>query len=66
MDSNPELAGHIITKDTKQTPLIRAAYNGNLQLTKLFLSHKADPNYVTPKGETALTTAVKRCHLEIV
>lgn len=30
LEANPELANDIITKDTKQTPLIRAAYNGNL------------------------------------
>jgi hypothetical protein len=50
LELNPELANDIITKDTKQTPLIRAAYNANLELTKLFLTHKADPNYVSPKG----------------
>jgi ankyrin repeat protein len=32
----------------------------------LFLSHRSDTNYVTPKGETALTTAVKRNHIHLI
>lgn len=44
---------------------MRAAYNGNLEVTNLLLSFRADPNYSTPKGETALSIAVKRDHYQI-
>lgn len=44
---------------------MRAAYNGNLEITNLLLSFRADPNYTTPKGETALSIAVKRDHYQI-
>jgi len=29
---------------------MRVAYNGNLELVKLLISLKANPNYSTPKG----------------
>jgi ankyrin repeat protein len=45
---------------------MRAAFNGNLELVSLLLTLKADPNYSNPKGETALTTAIKRDHIQVV
>jgi ankyrin repeat protein len=45
---------------------MRAAYNGNLQLIELLLARKAEVNAATPKGETALSIAVKRNHRKIV
>ncbi len=50
IEEHPEIVNEPITKDTKQTPLMRAAFNGNLEITLLLLSFKADPNYVSPKG----------------
>lgn len=50
IEAHPEIVNQPITKDTKQTPLMRAAYNGNLEITNLLLSFRADPNYTTPKG----------------
>ena len=39
-----------ITKDTKHTLLMRAAYGTNLLGTEFLLQKGADPNIVTPKG----------------
>lgn len=65
IEKHPEIVNQPITKDNKHTPLMRTAYNGNLELTTLLLSFKADPNLATPKGETALSIAVKRNHYPI-
>lgn len=49
------------------TPLYRAAYNGNLDMVKFLVEkYKADVNYETEAGETALVVAVKRNHLDVV
>lgn len=45
---------------------MRASYNGNIELIQLLLNLKAEVNYMTPKGETALTIAVKRNHKRVV
>jgi ankyrin repeat protein len=50
LDSNPELLNNSLTKDTKHTAILRASFNGNIQLVRLFAERKADLNYVTPKG----------------
>ena len=50
IEANPEIINDPILKDTKQTALIRASFNGNLEIVQLLLSFNADPNYVTPKG----------------
>ena len=66
LEENPQIINDVVVKDTKQTALMRCSINGNLELINLILSFKADPNIVTPKGETALSLAVKRDRLEIV
>jgi len=45
---------------------MRVAHNGHLELVKMMLKYKADVNFSNPKGETALTYAIKRNHLEVV
>ena len=42
---------------------MRAAFNGNVDIVNLLISFKADPNIVTPKGQSALSIAVKRDRL---
>ncbi len=37
-----------------------------MQLIELLLNLKADVNYITPKGETALSIAIKRNHIKVV
>lgn len=66
LEATPELINDPLNKDSKQNALMRAAYNGNYELVKMLISMKADVNYATPKGETALTTAVKRNHIRVV
>lgn len=66
LEATPTLINEPISKDSKHTALIRASYNGNIELTRLLLHLQADVNHMTPKGETALSTAVKRNHLKIV
>ena len=39
------------------TPLMRAAFAGDLELTKLLLSHGADPKIISRDGETMLEAA---------
>jgi uncharacterized protein len=39
------------------TPLMRAAFSGDLDLVKLLLSHRADPKVVSSDGETMLSAA---------
>lgn len=39
------------------TPLMRAAFAGDLELTKLLLSHGADPKIISNDGETMLAAA---------
>jgi ankyrin repeat protein len=36
------------------TPFLRAAWNGDIEVMRLLLEHRADPNVKTEKGETAL------------
>ena len=55
-----------MTKDTKHTAILRASFNGNIKLAQLLVERKVDVNYVTPKGETSLTIAIKRNHYEVV
>jgi ankyrin len=39
------------------TPLMRAAFSGDLELVKLLLSYKADPTVISKDGETMLEAA---------
>lgn len=50
IEANPALINQPIVKDNKQTPLMRATFNGNLQLVELLLSLRVDINAATPKG----------------
>jgi len=51
---------------TGTTPLMQAAYKGNLELTHLFLQYGADKGLKDAKGVTALEMAKKKGHQEIV
>lgn len=50
LEKHPEIVNDPLIKDTKQTALMRIAFNGNLELLNMLLSFNADPNKVTPKG----------------
>ena len=39
------------------TPLMRAAFSGDLELVKLLLAHRADPTIVSKDGETMVSAA---------
>lgn len=39
-----------LTKDTKQTPLMRAAYNGCLDMVEFLIKEGVDVNTVSSKG----------------
>ena len=62
----PELVEKTLTKESKHTPLMRAVYNGDEKMADLILEHNANVNAANKKGATALITAVKRNHFEIV
>ena len=40
-------------------PLLDAAWDGEAKMTSLLLAHRADPNLVNHKGETALITLAR-------
>jgi ankyrin repeat protein len=66
LEATPTLINDSLSKDNKHSALMRASYNGNIELTRLLLNLKAEVNYMTPKGETALTIAIKRNHKAVV
>ena len=47
------------------TPIVQAAVNENLDITKLLIEHGADPNLCQKNGESALMDAVNRGNAEI-
>ncbi len=53
-------------RDDGDTPLIRAARMGNVELVKVFLAAKADVHSTTRDGATALTEAIRGGHEEVV
>ena len=55
-----------LSPKTGTTPLMQAAYKGNLKLVKLFLEYKADPNLKDAKGLNALDMAKKKGHQDIL
>ena len=48
------------------TALIYAAFQGDLELTKWLLDHKANPNAVDDDGETPLSSAIRSGEIDIV
>lgn len=63
---NPELINKPITKDSKHTLLMRAVFSASIEAVEFVLGEGADVNVITPKGETALTIAVRKNKIEIV
>jgi len=59
--ANPNLAN----KNGK-TPLMNAAYKGNLTIVKMLLEFGADPNLKDSKGQSALDSAQKKSHQNII
>lgn len=55
-----------LTTKTKTTPLMQAAYKGDVRLVKLFLEYGADPNLKDQQGKTALDMAKKKNHQEVI
>lgn len=47
------------------TPIVQAAVNGNLEITKILIEHGADPNYCQRNGESALADAANRGDVEL-
>jgi ankyrin repeat protein len=47
------------------SPLLEAAANGNLEITKILLAHGADANARTDDGKSALNFAEERGHHEV-
>lgn len=62
----PQLKEKPITKDTKQTPLMRATFNCSIDMVNFLIKEGVDVNAVSPKGQTALSYAVKKNKLQIV
>jgi ankyrin repeat protein len=48
------------------TPLMQAAYKGNVKFVKLFLKYGADPNLKDKQGKTALDMAKKKNHQQVI
>ena len=48
------------------TPLMQAAYKGNVKLVKLFLKYGADPNLEDKQGKTALDMAKNKNHQQVI
>ena len=51
---------------TGTTPLMQAAYKGDVRLVKLFLEYRADPKLKDKQGKTALDMAKKKNHQEVI
>ena len=56
----------ITSKDRNYTALMDAAQIGEVEITKLLLEHKANPNIQSKDGQTALILAVGRQDVEII
>ena len=56
----------IASKDRNYTALMDAAQIGEVEITKLLLEHKANPNIQSKDGQTALILAVGRQDVEII
>lgn len=63
---NPELLEKPITKDTKHTLLMRAAFIASPELVNFILEKNPNVNATAPNGDTALSIAVRRNNFEIV
>ena len=48
------------------TPLMQAAYKGNVKFVKLFLKYGADPDLKDKQGKTALDMAKKKNHQQVI
>ena len=48
------------------TPLMQAAYKGNLELVELFLEYCADSNLKDKQGKTALDMAKQKNHKSVI
>jgi len=48
------------------TPLMQAAYKGNVEFVKLFLKYDADPNLKDKQGKTALDMAKNKNHQQVI
>ncbi|HEC65303.1 MAG TPA: DUF4412 domain-containing protein [bacterium] len=48
------------------TPLMQAAYKGNVELVELFLKYGADPNLKDEQGKTALDMAKNKNHQQVI
>jgi ankyrin repeat protein len=55
----------VTSGDQAETPLHRAAANGNLTLLNLFLKHGADPNATRMDGRTSYALAIRGGHTEV-
>jgi len=51
---------------TGTTPLMQAAYKGDVRVVKLFLEHGADPDLKDKQGKTALDMAKKKQQQEVI
>jgi len=59
--ANPNL-----TDKNGKTPLMNAAYKGNLAIVKLLLEFGADPNLKDSSGQSALDMAEKKGHQDVI
>lgn len=48
------------------SPLMHAAHNNQIEMVEFLLKRRADPNYADANGDTALSIAREKAHLEIV
>jgi len=51
---------------TGTTPLMQAAYKGDVRVVKLFLEYGANPNLKDKQGKTALDMAIKKQQQEVI
>jgi ankyrin repeat protein len=65
MPSSPATSSDVNT-DYDETPLFRAAENGDLDAVNVLLRAGADINKATAYGETPLTIATRKDHLSVV
>ncbi len=54
------------TPKSGTTPLMQAAYKGNVKFVKLFLKYGADPNLEDKQGKTALNMAKNKNHQQVI
>jgi ankyrin len=64
--ANANYRGISVYGEANSTPLHEIAYQGDVKITEILISHGADVNAINSRGETPLHLAAQWCHPEVV